>query len=148
MFLSLYSLYVIWHLTDVIIRIVFSQDDPDLSLEESTTLDATADIPAPERTLDCQQQGDNEDSYGERNRPTPSKSAKKRNKSEVNESMYFTSGPIFNTAGYANAASFGHLVVRHLVQIKSKTLRRNVKLDMLKFLYRVLEEEEALSERE
>ena len=92
MFLSLHSVYFTWHLTDVIIPIVLFQNDPDLSLEESTTLNAPADIQAPECTLDSQHQGDNEDSDDERNRLTPSTSAstsasaKKRYKREANES--------------------------------------------------------------
>ena len=51
-----------------------------------------------------------------------------------------------DAADDASAASFGCLVASHLVQIKSKCLRRNVELDMLKLLYGVLEEEDALSE--
>ena len=51
-----------------------------------------------------------------------------------------------DTAGDASATSSGRLVASHLAQIKSKILRRNLDIDILKWLYGVLQVEEALSE--
>ena len=109
-----------------------------MSLEEPTTLDAPADIPAPERTLDIQNLGDSKDSDDERNRPTPSTSAptsasaKKRNKREVNESGCEAFGAIqdyvlhkrtkIDTAGDVSAASFGRLV--HAITKTSQKMDR------------------------
>ena len=100
-----------------------------MSLEESTTLNATADMPAPECTLDSQHHGDNEDSDDERNRPTPSTSAStsasaiKRNKREANESACEALGAIQDYVLHKwtkiDTASFGRLVASHLVYIKN-----------------------------
>ena len=122
-------------------------------LDESATLDAPADTPVPERTLDNQHQADNEDSDDEISRPVPSTyastsaSAKKTKNTGVNESACEALDAIQNDMLHKLAkidagadSSFGRLMASHLVQIKSNSLRRNVELDMLKLLYGVLEE--------